>query len=248
MDPLLLRSKNRLLASLSADDFELIRPHLRVIPLVGERMLFHAGDEISKAFFPLSGVISLVLPLQRGEGVEIAMIGRDSMLGAFAALGDPFSLSNVTVLIPGLASILDVEHLRSAIDKSASLRTMLVCHQQALFVQAQQSAACNALHSVESRLARWLLRARDLARSDKLTLTQELMAQMIGARRNSVSMVAHTLQQFNYIRYSRGQIEIVDSDALVNASCECYASVKTQYDRLLGSTCGVSANQIAAAH
>lgn len=145
------------------------------------------------------------------------------------------SLYDIVVLIPGTALILDIERLRVASDKSSRLRTTLVKHQQALFVQAQQTAACNVAHQVEARLARWLLRARDLAGSDRLNLTQELMAQMIGARRNSVSIVAHTLQQSNLIRYSRGHIEIVDPVALTRSACECYEAVKIQCERLIGT-------------
>lgn len=225
--------RNKFLASLAVDDFNLIRSYLRTVELPHEGTLLRTGDVIKQVLFPHNGVISLVLPLSRGEGVEIAMVGRDSILGAFAALGEPVSLSDVIVLMPGTASVLDVEHLRAAAEVSSPLRTALIRHQQALFVQAQQTAGCNAAHPVEARLARWLLRARDLAGSDSLHLTQELMAQMIGARRNSVSIVAHTLQQSNLIRYSRGHIEIVDPDALVKSSCECYEAVKVQYERLI---------------
>jgi CRP-like cAMP-binding protein len=227
-------SENGLLASLTADCFELIRPHLKTVELLQDRVLAEVGDRLAKVYFPHSGVISLVLPLKKGEGIEIAMIGRDSVLGAFAGLGEPISPSDVVVLIPGIASTLDVEHLHAAADRSPQLRATLVRHQQALFVQAQQAAACNAMHPVESRLPRWLLRTYDLSGSHRLPLTQELMAQMIGAKRNSVSIEAHTLQQSNLIRYSRGQVEIIDLEALTRASCECYASVKAQYERLLG--------------
>ncbi len=112
------------------------------------------------------------------------------------------------------------------------MRCISVRHGQALFVQAQQTAGCNASHGVEARLARWLLRVRDLSGSNHFTLTQELMAQMIGARRNSVSIVANTLQQARYIRYSRGHVEILDLEGLTGLACECYGAVKAQYERL----------------
>jgi CRP-like cAMP-binding protein len=233
--PIYVRYRNGLLASLTADNFELVRPHLRTVELLQDRVLAEAGDQLTKVYFPHSGVISLVLPLKKGEAIEIAMIGRDSILGAFAALGEPISLSDAVVLIPGIASTLDVEHLHAAADRSPQLRATLVRHQQALFVQAQQTAVCNAVHPVEARLPRWLLRTYDLSGSNRLPLTQELMAQMIGAKRNSVSIEAHTLQRSNLIRYSRGQVEIIDLEALTRASCECYAAVKAQCERLLGS-------------
>jgi CRP-like cAMP-binding protein len=228
------RSSNGLLASLSADDFELIRPHLRIVRIFHEQVLLEAGDPVKQVYFPHSGVVSLVVNLDKGERVEVAMVGRESVLGTFAALGEAISLSDVVVLIPGAASVIEAEHLRSAAERSAQLRKMLIKHQQALFVQAQQTAACNAVHPVEARLARWLLRTRDLSGSSSFVLTQELMAHMIGARRNSVSIVAHTLQESNLIRYSRGHIEIVNLDALTNTACECYGTVKAQYERLLG--------------
>jgi CRP-like cAMP-binding protein len=178
-------------------------------------------------------VISLVVKLARGEHVQIAMVGRDSIFGAFSALGDAIALNSAVVLVPGVASTIDLDQLRAAADHSVTLRTALARHGLAVYAQIQQTAGCNASHTVESRLARCLLHTRDLSGSDKLVLTQESMAQMIGARRNSVSLVANTLQQAKFIHYSRGHIEIVNLDGLIKTSCECYATVKAQYTRLL---------------
>jgi CRP-like cAMP-binding protein len=223
---------NGLLASLSVDDLEAIRPHLRIVELTQERSLFELGETIRQIYLPHSGVVSLIVELATGEGVEVAMIGRDSIVGASAALGVPVAVTDAIVLLPGTAWVIDVDRFRDAVEQSAALRATLVRHGQALFVQAQQTAGCNATHAVEARLARWLLRVRDLAGSDQFTLTQELMAQMIGARRNSVSIVAHSLQQEKYIRYSRGHVEILDLEGVRRLACECYAAVKVQYDRL----------------
>jgi CRP-like cAMP-binding protein len=226
------RSANGFLASLSADDFEAIRPHLRAVELSQERLLDKIGDPIKHAYLPHSGVVSRVVELESGERVEVGMVGRDSILGDLGALGEPVALTTAVVLLPGAASVLDVDRLRAAAERSAALRTTLARHGQALVAQAQQAAACNASHAVEARLARWLLRVRDLVGSDQFTLTQELMAQMIGARRNSVSLVAHMLQQAKYIRYSRGHVEIIDLKGLTGTACECYAAIKAQYARL----------------
>jgi CRP-like cAMP-binding protein len=182
-------------------------------------------------------VISLVVKLARGENVQVAMIGRDSILGALSALGDPTALNTAVVLVPGLASTLDLDRLRDAADESATFRAALVRHGLAVYAQVQQTAGCNAAHTVEARLARCLLHTRDLSGSDKLVLTQESMAQMIGARRNSVSLVANTLQQAKFIHYSRGHIEITNLDGLSKTACECYATVKAQYNRLLRPRC-----------
>jgi CRP-like cAMP-binding protein len=228
---------NGFLSALNADDFGLIRPHLRTVDLAQELVLVEVDDTLKRAYLPHRGVISLVVKLARGEQVQVAMIGRDSIFGTFSALGDATALNSAVVLIPGVASTLEVDRLRAAADHSATFRAALMRHGQAVYAQIQQTVGCNASHTVESRLARCLLQTRDLAGSDKLVLTQESMAQMIGARRNSVSLVAHTLQQANFIHYSRGHIELNDPKALGRTACECYATVKAQYERLLRPRC-----------
>jgi CRP-like cAMP-binding protein len=226
------RSASGFLASLSADDFEAIRPNLRTVELSQERLLIEAGDAIEHVYLPHSGVVSHVVELETGDRVEVGMIGRDGVLGGLAALGEAVALTSAVVLLPGAASVIDVDQLRAAAERSKTLRTTLARHGQALVAQARQTAACNAVHAVEARLARWLLRVRDLVGSDQFTLTQELMAQMIGARRNSVSLVAHMLQQANYISYSRGHVKILDLEGLAKTACECYATLRSHNERL----------------
>ena len=231
------RPPNGFLASLSEYDFELLRPHLKAVDLGQELVLVEVDEVLKRAYLPHRGIIPLVVKLARGEHVQIAMIGRDSIFGAFAALGDATALNGAVVLVPGVASTLDIERLRTAADQSTTLRTTLVRHGLAVDAQIQQTAGCNAAHTVESRLARCLLQMHDLSGSNKLVLTQEAMAQMIGARRNSVSLVASTLQQAAYIHYSRGHIEITNLEGLSRTSCECYAHVRAQYTRLLQLRC-----------
>jgi CRP-like cAMP-binding protein len=231
------RSPNGFLSSLGADDFELIRPHLRTAELVQDSVLVGVGDVLKRAYLPHRGLISLVVDLARGEHVQIAMIGRQSIFGVFSALGDPIALNRAVVLVPGTASTIELDRLRAAADQSATFRASLIRHGLAVYAQIQQTAGCNASHTVESRLARCLLQTHDLSGGCKLMLTQEAMAQMIGARRNSVSLVASTLQQANFIHYSRGHIEIIDVNGLSKTACECYASVKGQYERLLRPHC-----------
>ncbi|WP_201723672.1 Crp/Fnr family transcriptional regulator [Bradyrhizobium neotropicale] len=230
----MVRPSNGFLSALSADDYELIRAHLRTVDLPHEAVLVETGEMLRRAYFPHRGVISLVVKLAKGEHVQVAMIGRDSVLGAFSALGDSNALGTAVVLVPGTASMLDIDRLRAAADQSAGLRTRLARHGLAVYAQVQQTAGCNAAHPVESRLSRCLLQTHDLSGDYRLLLTQEAMAQMIGARRNSVSLVANTLQQANFIHYSRGHIQINNLDGLRQTACECYATVKAQYDRLLG--------------
>ncbi len=227
------RSANGFLSSLSADDYDLIRPHLRTVDLPPELELVEIRQTIRRAYLPHRGVISLVVKLTRGENIQVAMIGRDSIFGAFSALGDPTAPNSAVVLVPSVASTLDVDRLRAAADQSATFRQTLFRHGLAVCAQIQQTAGCNASHTVESRLARCLLQTYDLSGSSRLVLTQTSIAQMIGARRNSVSLVANTLQQADFIRYSRGHIEIANPDGLRKTACECYATVKLHCDKLL---------------
>ncbi len=231
------RSPNGFLSSLSADDFDLIRPHLKTVDMAQDLVIINAGEVLKRAYMPHRGMISLVVDLARGEHVQIAMIGRQSIFGVFSALGDAVALNSAVVLVPGPASTIDLDRLRMAADQSATLRAIMLRHGLAIYAQIQQTAGCNASHTVESRLARCLLQTHDLSGGVKLLLTQEALAQMIGARRNSVSLVASTLQQAGYIHYSRGHIEITDIEGLRRTACECYASVKAQYERLLRPRC-----------
>lgn len=226
---------NRFLASLDMKDFDLLLPQLKPFELVHEDLLFDAGERVNCVYLPHSGAISLVVGLADGQLIEAAMVGRDSLVGGSAALDGRVALNRGIVQVQGAASILDVETLREVADRSVAFRTTLIRHEQAQFAQAQQSAACNVSHSVEARLSRWLLRTRDATGSDTLGLTQEFLAQMLGVRRTSVSLVANTLQAAGLIRYRRGRIEITNLEGLRETSCECYETVKTHSNRLIGN-------------
>ncbi|WGD56880.1 Crp/Fnr family transcriptional regulator [Bradyrhizobium sp. CB1650] len=230
----MVRPSNGFLSALSADDYELIRAHLRTVDLPHEAVLVETGEVLRRAYFPHRGVISLVAKLAKGEHVQVAMIGRDSLLGTLATMGEAPALNTAIVLVPGVASMMDLDRLRDAADQSSTLRALLGRHGLAVYAQVQQTAGCNAAHPVEARLSRCLLHTHDLSGDYRLLLTQEALAQMIGARRNSVSLVANSLQQANFIQYSRGHIQIVNLEGLRQTACECYGTVKAQYDRLLG--------------
>jgi CRP-like cAMP-binding protein len=221
------------LASLSSADFELLRPHLNAVTLVHEAVLFEPGDPIDRIHFPYSGILSLVVTLKGGQAIEAAMVGRDTVFGGSLAIGGLGSSNKVIVQLAGDGVTIGLAPFREIAEKSPNLRTALIRHEEALLAQAQQSAACNAVHTIEARLSRWLLRARDLSGSDKLVLTQEFLAQMLGVQRSSVSIVANTLQHAGLICYSRGRIEITNLAGLRDACCECYGAVKAHYDRLL---------------
>jgi len=227
------RPPNRLLQTLPAADFEAARPHLEVVELKRETVLVEAGRKLTQIWLPHSGVVSLVVSLSQGQAIEVAMTGSDGIVGAPEAMCDGIALADAVVLCPGTASVLSTTDLNMLAGQSVAWRQLLVRHHQALLAQAQQSVACNASHSVEERLARWLLRAHDLWQGETLPMTQELLARMLGVQRNAVSIVAHALQQSGVIRYSRGQIEITDLAALRKTTCECYQVVKAKQDRLL---------------
>ena len=227
---------NRLLASLAPAEMSALQPHLKVVDLPQETVLFEIGDRVDRVYFPHSGIVSLVVGLASGEMVEAAMIGRESLVGAAAALNGRMSMNKAIVQIAGAASTLDADRLRALAHQDIAFRTTLIEHEELILAQAQQAAACNAVHTVEARLARWLLRCRDLTGSDDLPLTQEFLAEMLAVRRTSVSLVANTLQKAGLLRYRRGHIRILDVEGLRECTCECYQTIRAHAGRLLAST------------
>ena len=227
------KSPNRLLASLPSDVYSALTPHLKIVELKFGDVLAEAGSEIRRVYFPYAGVISLVVELDVGTMIETAMVGRDGVLNAAPALDGKVSLNMGIVQIAGSAGTIEVNRLRRLANEFEPFRSLLIRHEQVLFAQSQQSAACNASHSVEARMCRWLLHMRDLAGSDDLMLTQEFLAQMLSVRRPSVSVVASPLQKAGLIKYSRGNIQVLDVKGLQKRACECYSTVKAHYKRLL---------------
>jgi CRP-like cAMP-binding protein len=227
------KSPNRLLASLPANVLSAVEPHLKIVELKFADVLAEAGSPIRQVYFPYSGVISLVVELDVGMMIETAMVGRDGALNAASALDGKVSLNKGIVQSAGSAGTIEVNRLRRLANELEPFRALLIRHEQVLFAQSQQSAACNASHSVEARMCRWLLYMRDLAGSDDLMLTQEFLAQMLGVRRPSVSLVANTLQKAGLIKYSRGRVRLLNVKGLQKGACECYGTVKIHYERLL---------------
>ena len=224
------KSPNRLLASLPADAFSAISPHLKIVELKFGEVVAETGSPIRQVYFPYSGVISLVVELEIGAMVETAMVGRDGVLNAAPALDGKVSLNKGIVQSAGSAGTIEVNRFRRLANEFEPFRSLLIRHEQVLFAQSQQSAACNASHSVEARMCRWLLFMRDLAGSDDLMLTQEFLAQMLSVRRPSVSIVASPLQKAGLIKYSRGRVRLLDIKGLEKRACECYGTVKPTTD------------------
>jgi CRP-like cAMP-binding protein len=225
--------KNFLLSQLNEDDFRRLEPYLKIRPFKQRSVLCEASGKIEHVYFPVGAVVSLVVTLESGEMVEVATVGAEGVVGASAALDGRISFSRGIIQLPGYIVVCSIDGLKSAALQSPQLLSLLIRHEQAVYAQAQQSAACFAAHPIEARFCRWLLRARDVAGTDTLLFTQEYLAEIIGAGRTSVALVAHTLQSVGLIEYARGKIQIIDAEALQNVACECYGTVKRHYNRLL---------------
>jgi CRP-like cAMP-binding protein len=198
------------------------------------QLLVEANQPIRHVHFPLSGVISLVISTVNGATVEVAMVGREGMIGLPLLLGGGTTPISAVVQVAGETLAMTAAAFREEVKTYGPLVRRLHLHAEALFFQFAQSTACTRHHSVAQRCARWLLTAHDRVGHDEFALTQESLAQMLGVRRASVSTAAARLQQAGLIRYRRGNITIVDRAVLEHASCECYGLVKAEYDRLLG--------------
>jgi len=224
---------NRLLDALPNVVRQAISSRLTHTELKQEQILFDVREVVTEIHFPIDAVVSLVVPLATGEIVETAMTGRDGVVGAGAALNGRVSFNRAIVQISGQSLYCSLDLFKSLVQEHPAVLSLVGSHEQALFAQAQQSAACNASHYLENRLARWLLRAADLHGSDELELTQEFLAEMLGARRTSITVIARTLQQAGMIEYARGRIKLTDVPALQETACECYETVKLNYDAML---------------
>ena len=219
---------NRLLATLNAEDFARLERHMRVVPLAQQQVLADPGEELDQAYFPHSGAISLMASMRDGYA-EIGMVGLEGFVGLNGVLGSAAASRRILVQISGVATRIPVRPLRAAMEQSGTLRAAIHRYVGARFVQIGQSVACNALHSVEERFARWLLMAHERARRDTFELTQELLAEMLGVHRPSVTVVARGMQSAGLIRYSRGVITVSNRKGLEAVSCECYGVVRRAF-------------------
>lgn len=214
---------NQLLAALPPDVFERIAPALDVIPLKLKQFVHKAGEPIHEVYFPGGGFLSMVTVLDNGGMVEVATVGREGMLGMSAVLnGDPSPSAAMVQAEADTCYRMPADAFRSEMDRRGPFHDLLTRYAQALVGFIMQSTACNAVHSVEQRLARWLLMAHDRIGRDEFPLTQEFVAMMLGASRPTVTVVAGTLQKAGLITYHRGHVTIVDREKLESASCECY--------------------------
>jgi CRP-like cAMP-binding protein len=223
---------NRLLAALTTEDFNLLKPHLTVVDLIQNEVVFEGGRPAEHVWFPHEGVISIVATDAEGGAVEVATVGREGMTGIPLVLGSDSMSSDAMVQVSGTGTRMEVAAFRDAIEASPTLRQQMLRYVLAVFGQVSQNAACNQLHAINNRCARWLLTTHDRVTGDKYALTQEYLAMMLGVTRPSVSAAAGALQKAGLIRYSRGVITILDREGLEAASCECYRIIEDEFRRL----------------
>ena len=217
---------NRLLAALPAPDLDLLEPELELIALDQDAVLSRAGDEIEHVVFPHSGAIALMIDMSDGHTVATAAIGREGAVGILSVLGPSPSATTAVVRAAGAASRIPASRFHGIFNRSPAVRRMVQNHIRAMLIQFQLGLACNALHPVEARMARWLLRLRDLVDSDVLPLTQHALSQMLGVRRTTVTLVMRNLRARGAIRSDRRGLIEINRARLAAAACECHSTMR----------------------
>jgi CRP-like cAMP-binding protein len=228
-------SENRLLAALSPPERERLVPHLKLVAMPLGKVLYESGNVLSHVFFPIDCIVSLLYVMEDGASAEISVVGNEGLIGIALFMGGETTPSRAIVQSAGHAYRLIGRQLKEEFHRNGRMQLLLLRYTQALITQMAQTAVCNRHHSVDQQLCRWLLLSLDRLSSNKLTMTQDLIANMLGVRREGVTEAAGKLQKLGVIRYSRGHITVLDREKLERLSCECYAVVKKETDRLLAS-------------
>jgi CRP-like cAMP-binding protein len=226
-------SQNHLLAALPAEDYELLAPHLEQVKLPLGEMLYEPGDQLLHAYFPTTAIVSLHYVMESGASAESAGVGNEGVVGISLFMGGNTTPSSAVVQTAGHAYRLEGGKLVQEFNRAGLLQRLFLRYTQALMTQMSQTAACNRHHSVEQQLCRWLLLTLDRLPGNDLVMTQELIASMLGVRREGITEAAGNLQRAGVISYRRGHIAVLDRTGLEQRVCECYGVVKTELDRLL---------------
>ena len=224
---------NRLLAALTKKEYQKLLPELEEVPLTFGDILYEPGDSIRHVYFPNDSIISLLSAVEDRALLEVGIVGNDGMAGLSVFMGVNKSRNRGLVQAAGTAMRMKSAALRKELSNGSSLHRLLHLYTHALLTQVSQSAACNRFHPANARLARWLLMTHDRIVGDEFRLTQEFLSNMVGVRREQVSLVASALQKKKFISYSRGQIKILDRAGLEAVSCKCYEAIKEEYDNFL---------------
>ena len=225
--------QNHLLAALSDAERERIVPNLQLVPMPLGKVLYESGDTLRHVYFPVDSIVSLLYVMEDGSSAEISVVGYEGLVGIALFMGGETTPSRAIVQSAGHAYRLIGQRLKDEFYRSGEMQHLLLRYTQALITQMAQTAVCNRHHSVDQQLCRWLLLSLDRLASNRLTMTQELIANMLGVRREGVTEAAGKLQKAGVISYSRGEITVLDRTKLEAMCCECYAVVKRESDRLL---------------
>jgi CRP-like cAMP-binding protein len=229
-----LPEQNYLLAALSPEERDRVFPHLRLVAMPLGKVLYESGDALEYVYFPTDSIVSLLYVLESGASAEISVVGNEGLIGIALFMGGGTTPSRAIVQSAGHAYRLAGQRLKDEFHRNGELQLLLLRYTQALITQMAQTAVCNRHHSVDQQLCRWLLLSLDRLKSNKLVMTQELIANMLGVRREGVTDAAGKLQKLGVISYSRGQITVLDRPQLEQLCCECYAVVKRETDRIEG--------------
>ena len=228
--------ENQLLAALPAAELQRWTPQLELVDLPLGEVLYESGTTLSHVYFPLTAIVSLLYVMENGASAEIAVVGNEGIVGIALFMGGESTPSRAVVQSAGSGFRLNSQTMKDEFNRAGPVLHLLLRYTQALITQMAQTAVCNRHHSLDQQLCRWLLLSLDRLRSNDLRMTQELIANMLGVRREGVTEAALKLQKVGLIRYSRGHITVLDRGGLEQRTCECYAVVKNEYDRLLPAT------------
>ena len=225
--------KNQLIAALSAAERARWQPHLELVEMPLGKVLYESGGTLTHVYFPTTSIVSLLYVMEDGASAEIAVVGNEGIIGISLFMGGASTPSRAIVQSAGQAIRLNAALMMMEFNRAGPVLRLLLRYTQALITQMAQTAVCNRHHSLDQQLSRWLLLSLDRLQSKELVMTQELIANMLGVRREGVTEAAGRLQQAGLIKYTRGRITVLDRRGLEKRSCECYAVVKKEYDRLL---------------
>lgn len=225
--------RNQLLAALPEADWQRWLPHLEGVDLPLGHVLYESGGTLSHVYFPTSAIVSLLYVMENGASAEIAVAGREGLVGVSLFMGGGSTPSRAVVQSAGEGFRIRAQAIKEEFNQSAPTMNLLLRYTQALITQMTQTAACNRHHTVDQQLCRWLLLSLDRLPGSELKMTHELIANMLGVRREGVTAAALKLQKLGLIRYARGHVHVLDRSGLERITCECYAVVKREYDRLL---------------
>ena len=225
--------KNHLLAALSGDELQRLLPQLKVVHMPLGQAIYEPGSTLDHVYFPTTAIVSLIYQMENGESAEIGAVGNEGMVGISLFMGGESTPSRAVVMSAGHGFMLPAAAIKEEFARSGPVMHLLLRYTQALITQMSQTAVCNRHHTLDRQLCRWLLMRLDRLQGDNLIMTHELIANMLGVRREGVTEAAFKLKAAGLIRYARGHISVLDRQGLEQRSCECYAVVKNEYDRLL---------------